>query len=74
MWYLYGYQIVCWWKKRQIWARSYCVKCKEITENLNSKIFRTKNDRLIMQSNVMCVELKNQDSCKNKMKKIYWVI
>ena len=29
---------------------TYCVKCRKITENLNSKIFKTKNDRLIIQS------------------------
>ena len=29
---------------------TYCVKCKKDTENLNSKMFRTKNNRLIMQS------------------------
>ena len=29
---------------------TYCVKCKIDTENLNSKMFRTKNIRLIMQS------------------------
>ena len=28
----------------------YCVKCRKSTENLNSKIFKTKNVRLIMQS------------------------
>ena len=28
----------------------YCVKCRKDTENLNSKIFKTKNNRLIMQS------------------------
>ena len=27
-----------------------CVKCREKTENLNSKIFKTKNGRVIMQS------------------------
>ena len=27
-----------------------CMKCKRDTENLNSKMFRTKNNRLIMQS------------------------
>ena len=26
------------------------MKCRKITENLNSKIFKTKNGRLIMQS------------------------
>ena len=29
---------------------TYCVKCKKDTENLNSKIFRTENNRLIMES------------------------
>ena len=29
---------------------TYCVKCRKNTENLNSKIFKTKNNRLIMQS------------------------
>ena len=29
---------------------TYCVKCRKDTENLNSKIFKTKNNRLIMQS------------------------
>ena len=30
--------------------KTYCMKCKRDTENLNSKMFRTKNNRLIMQS------------------------
>ena len=30
--------------------KSYCVKCRKNTENLNSKIFKTKNGRLIMPS------------------------
>ena len=29
---------------------TYCVKCKKDTKNLSSKLFRTKNIRLIMQS------------------------
>ena len=29
---------------------TYCVKCRKNTENVNSKIFKTKNGRLIMQS------------------------
>ena len=29
---------------------TYCVKCRKYAENLNSKIFKTKNGRLIMQS------------------------
>ena len=30
--------------------KTYCVKCRKNTENLNSEIFKTKNGRLIMQS------------------------
>ena len=30
--------------------KTYSVKCRKNTENLNSKIFKTKNGRLIMQS------------------------
>ena len=29
---------------------TYCVKCKRDTGNVNSKIFRTKNNRLTMES------------------------
>ena len=29
---------------------TYCRKCRKNTENLNSEIFKTKNNRLIMQS------------------------
>ena len=29
---------------------TYCVKCRKNTENLDSKIFKTKNYRLTMQS------------------------
>ena len=30
--------------------KTYCVKCRKDTENLNSNIFKTKNNRLLMQS------------------------
>ena len=30
--------------------KTYCVKCRKNTENLNSKIFKTKNRRLIVPS------------------------
>ena len=29
---------------------TYCVKCRKNTENLNPKIFKTKNGRLLMHS------------------------
>ena len=37
---------------------TYCVKCKKDTENVNSKMFRTKNNRLIMQSKCPVCEIK----------------
>ena len=30
--------------------KTYCVKCRRDTENIDPKIFRTKNNRLVMQS------------------------
>ena len=30
--------------------KTYCIKCRKNTENLDSKIFKTKNNRLIMRS------------------------
>ena len=40
--------------------KTYCVKCKKDTENLDSKYFRTKNNRWIMQSK--CNDCKNKKS------------
>ena len=39
---------------------TYCVKCKKGTENIDPKIFKTKNNRLIMQSK--CSVCKNKKS------------
>ena len=41
--------------------KTYCLKCKKDTENSDSKIFRTKNNRLIMQSKCTVCGTKNQD-------------
>ena len=30
--------------------KTYCVKCRKVTKNIDSKMVRTKNNRLIMQS------------------------
>ena len=38
--------------------KTYCLKCKKDTDNIDSKIFKTKNNRLIMQSKCRI--------CKNK--------
>ena len=40
--------------------KTYCLKCKKDTENLDSKIFKTKNNRLIIQSK--CSDCKNKKS------------
>ena len=39
---------------------TYCVKCKKDTENIDPKIFKTNNNRLIMQSK--CSVCKNKKS------------
>ena len=40
--------------------KTYCLKCKTNTENIDPKIFRTKNNRLLMQSK--CSDCKNKKS------------
>ena len=40
--------------------KNYCLKCKKDTENIDPKIFRTKNNRLLMQSK--CSDCKNKKS------------
>ena len=38
--------------------KTYCVKCKEDTENIDPKMFRAKNNRLILQSKCPECEIK----------------
>ena len=40
--------------------KTYSVKCKTNTDNIDSNIFRTKNNRLLMQSK--CSNCKNKKS------------
>ena len=40
--------------------KTYCVKCRKATNNINPKIFRTKDNRLLMQST--CSDCKNKKS------------
>ena len=48
--------------------KTYCLKCKTNTDNIDPKMFRTKNNRLLMQSKCSVCEtkmsrfLKEQDS------------
>ena len=45
---------------------SYCVKCKKDTKSLNSKIFKTKNYRLMMQSKCPVYEIKKSRFMKEQ--------
>ena len=45
---------------------AYCVKCRENTENVNSKSFKTKNDRLIMQLKCPVCGIKKSRSVKQQ--------
>ena len=38
--------------------KTYCVKCRTNTENIDPKIFKTKNNRLLMQST--CSDCRNK--------------
>ena len=40
--------------------KTYCLKCKKDTENIDPKIFKTTNNRLIMQSK--CSNCENKKS------------
>ena len=40
--------------------KTYCVKCRTNTENIDPKIFKTKNNRLLMQST--CSDCRNKKS------------
>ena len=46
--------------------KTYCVKCRKNTENLNSKIFKTKNGRLIMQSKCVNCGIKTSTFVKEQ--------
>ena len=45
---------------------TYCVKCKKDTENIDSKMFRTKNNRLIMQSKCSVCRIKKSRFVKEQ--------
>ena len=39
----------------------YCVKCRKDTENIDPKMVRTKNNRLIMQAKFSVCRVKSHD-------------
>ena len=40
--------------------KTYCLKCKTNTDNIDPRVFRTKNNKLFMQSK--CSDCKNKKS------------
>ena len=51
--------------------KAYCVKCRKDTENIDPKIVRTKNNRLVMQSKCSICEIKKSRFIKEQKQKIY---
>ena len=48
-----------------------CVKCRKDTENIDPKMVRTKNNRLIMQSKCPVCRIKNSRFVKEQEAKVY---
>ena len=46
--------------------KTYCVKCKRDTENIDPKMFRTKNNRRIMQSKCPVFRIKKSRLVKEQ--------
>ena len=49
--------------------KSYCVKCRNDTENLNLKIFKTKSGRLVLQSKYADCAIKSSRFVKKQEEK-----
>ena len=46
--------------------KTYCMKCRKDFENLNSKIFKTKSNRLLIQSKSTYFEIKKSKFVKEQ--------
>ena len=51
--------------------KTYCVKCKKDTENIDPKIFKTKNNRLVMHSKCSVCKNKKSRFVKEQDAKVY---
>ena len=49
--------------------KTYCVKCRKDTENIDTKIVRTKNSRLVMQSKCSACGIKKSRFVKEQEEK-----
>ena len=61
--YLQFFTDWCYKKKKK---KTYCLNCKKDTENLDSKVFKMKNNRLIMQAKCSDCENKKLRFIKEK--------
>ena len=50
--------------------KTYCVKCRKDTENIDPKMIRTKKNRLIMQSNCSVCGIKKSRFVKKQEAKV----
>ena len=46
--------------------KTYCVKCRKDTKNIDPKMVRTKNNRLVMQSKCFAYEIKKSRFVKQQ--------
>ena len=46
--------------------KTYCVKCRKDTENIDPKMIRTKNNRLVMQSKCSVFRIKKKRVIKEQ--------
>ena len=51
--------------------KSYCLKCKKDTENINLRVSNTSNGKECYYQNMQNVEVKNQDLLKIRKQKDY---
>ena len=51
--------------------KTYCMKCRKDTKNINPKMVRIKNNRLIMRSKCPVCGIKKSIFVKNKKQKFY---
>ena len=49
--------------------KTYCVKCKKDTESIDPKMIRTRNNRLVMQSNSSVCRIKKSRFAKEQLAK-----
>ena len=52
---------------------TYCLKCKKNTSNIDPKMVKTRNNRLLMRAKCSVCKTKKSRFVKSKMLKIYQV-